>query len=112
LLKAAANQQLDKVNVDTDPRTAVTIVAVSGGYPGDYKKGIEIKGLSDINPEDSILFHMGTAEQAGKIVTSGGRVFCITSYGRSVFDAAEISKEELGKVSFTGMEYRSDIGFD
>ena len=112
LLKAAANQQLDKVNVDTDPRTAVTIVAVSGGYPGDYKKGIEIKGLSAINPEDSILFHMGTAEQAGKIVTSGGRVLCITSYGRSVFDAAEISKEELSKVSFTGMEYRSDIGYE
>jgi len=112
LLQAAANQQLEKVKVETDNRTAVTVVAVSGGYPGDYKKGIEIKGLSDINPEDSILFHMGTAENEGKIVTSGGRVLCITSYGRSVFDAAEISKEELGKISFTGMEYRSDIGYE
>lgn len=55
---------------------------------------------------------MGTAENEGKIVTSGGRVLCITSYGRSVFDAAEISKEELGKISFTGMEYRSDIGYE
>lgn len=112
LLAAAAGQQLDKVEMETDPRTAVTIVAVSGGYPGDYKRGIEVKGLNDINPADSIVFHMGTAEKEGKIVTNGGRVLCITSYGLSVFDAAEITKEELQKVHFTGMEYRSDIGYE
>lgn len=112
LLDAVAKQELDKVKIDTDTRTACTIVAVSGGYPGEYQKGFEIAGIDDVNPEDSILFHMGTTEKDGKIVTSGGRVFCITSYGRSVFDAVEISKEEMQKVSFKDMTYRSDIGFE
>lgn len=112
LLKAAADRQLDQVKIETDPRTVCTVVAVSGGYPGDYQKGYEIKGLGDINPEDSMLFHMGTAVENEEVVTTGGRVFCISSYGRSVFDAVEISKEEMEKVSFTGMEYRSDIGYE
>ncbi len=112
LLTAASNQQLDNVKIETDPRTVCTVVAVSGGYPGDYTKGYEIKGLNDINPADSILFHMGTATENEKVVTNGGRVFCVTSYGQSVFDAVEISKEEIQKVFFTGMEYRSDIGYE
>ncbi len=109
---AATTQQLDKINIETDSRTTATVVAVSGGYPGDYKKDIEIKGLGDINPDDSILFHMGTTEKEGKVVTNGGRVFCITSYGTSVFDAATISKEEMQKVSFEKKYYRSDIGYE
>ncbi|HMK24545.1 MAG TPA: phosphoribosylamine--glycine ligase [Chitinophagaceae bacterium] len=112
LLKDASNQNLDKVKIETDPRTACTIVAASGGYPGEFKKGFEIKGLNDIDPADSILFQMGTITDNGNIVTNGGRVFCITSYGRSVFDAVEISKEEMQKVSFTGMMYRNDIGYE
>jgi phosphoribosylamine--glycine ligase len=112
LLKDASNQNLDKVKIETDPRTACTIVAASGGYPGEFKKGFEIKGLNDIDPADSILFQMGTVAENGNIVTNGGRVFCITSYGRSVFDAVEISKEEMQKVSFTGMMYRNDIGYE
>lgn len=112
LLDAAARQQLDKVKIETDERTACTIVAVSGGYPGEYTKGHVINGITDINPADSILFHMGTSRQDGQVVTSGGRVFCITSYGRSVFDAIEISKEEMQKVSFSKMEYRGDIGYE
>lgn len=112
LLAAAANQQLDTIQIVTDERTACTVVAVSGGYPGEYTKGIAISGLNDINPEDSMLFHMGTAEKEGEIVTNGGRVFCITSYGRSIFDSVEISKEEMQKVFFPGMEYRRDIGYE
>jgi phosphoribosylamine--glycine ligase len=112
LLVAAANQQLDKIKIETDPRTVCTVVAVSGGYPGDYKKGYEISGLNDINPADSTLYHMGTATENGKVVTNGGRVFCITSYGKSVFDAVEISKEEMQKISFNGMNYRNDIGYE
>ncbi|MEO7394897.1 MAG: phosphoribosylamine--glycine ligase [Chitinophagaceae bacterium] len=112
LLVAASNQQLDKIKIETDPRTVCTVVAVSGGYPGEYKKGYEISGLDDINPEDSILFHMGTATEKGKVVTNGGRVFCISSYGMSVFDAVEISKEEMEKVSFNNMGYRGDIGYE
>ena len=109
---AATTQQLDKINIETDSRTAATVVAVSGGYPGDYKKDLEIKGLSEVNPADSILFHMGTAEKEGKVVTNGGRVFCITSFGTSVFDAVMISKEEMQRVSFEKKYYRSDIGFE
>lgn len=112
LLNAVTNQQLDKVIIETDARTVCTVVAVSGGYPGDYKKGYEIKGLDKVNPDDSHLFHMGTVIKDGKVVTNGGRVFCLTSFGRSVFDAVEISKEELEKISFTGMEYRRDIGYE
>jgi phosphoribosylamine---glycine ligase len=112
LLTAAANQQLDTIKVETDPRVACTVVAVSGGYPGEYEKGKTIKGAGDVNPEDSMLFHMGTKEKDGNILTNGGRVFCITSYGRSIFDAVEISKDEMQKVSFTGMEYRGDIGYE
>ncbi len=112
LLVATANQQLDKIKIETDPRTVCTVVAVSGGYPGDYKKGYEITGLNDINPADSTLYHMGTTTENGKVVTNGGRVFCITSYGKSVFDAVEISKEEMQKIYFNGMAYRSDIGYE
>ncbi len=112
LLDAVATQQLDKVTIETDPRTACTVVAVSGGYPGDYEKGFEIKGIDSINTEDSLLFHMGTSLKDGKVVTSGGRVFCITSYGRNIFDAVEISKEEMQKVTFTDMNFRQDIGFE
>lgn len=112
LLGAASNQQLDRIKIETDPRTVCTVVAVSGGYPGEYKKGFEITGLNDVNPADSVLFHMGTTTENNKVVTNGGRVFCITSYGLSIYDAVEISKEEMQKVYFTGMEYRSDIGYE
>lgn len=112
LLAAAANQRLESVQIRTDERTACAIVAVSGGYPGEYTKGIPIHGLENVNPADSLVFHMGTARNNGEVVTSGGRVFCLTSYGRSVFDAVEISKEEMDKISFSGMEYRRDIGYE
>lgn len=112
LLSAASKQQLHTVTIEADPRTTATVVAVSGGYPGDYVKGREISGLDTINPEDSILFHMGTTTENGKTVTNGGRVLCVTSYGRSVFDAVEISKYEMEKIFYTGMEYRGDIGYE
>ena len=112
LLAAASSQQLDKIKIETDPRAACTVVAVSGGYPGEYEKGYEIKGLEDVDPSDSMLFHMGSVIRDGQVLTNGGRVFCMTSYGKSIYDAVAISKEEIEKVSFTGMEYRSDIGYE
>lgn len=112
LFAAVSQKRLDKIKIETDPRIACTVVAVSGGYPGEYEKGHIIDGLDDVNPTDSMLFHMGTAEEKGNIVTSGGRVFCITSYGKSIFDAVEISKEEMKKVYFTNMNYRTDIGYE
>ncbi|HQV53880.1 MAG TPA: phosphoribosylamine--glycine ligase, partial [Chitinophagaceae bacterium] len=93
LFQAVAEQKLDTIKIETDERTVCTVVAVSGGYPGDYKKGYEIHGLQDINPADSVVYHMGTTLKDGKVVTNGGRVFCITSYGRSIYDAVAISKE-------------------
>ena len=112
LFQAVAEQKLDTIKIETDERTVCTVVAVSGGYPGDYKKGYEIHGLQDINPADSVVYHMGTTLKDGKVVTNGGRVFCVTSYGRSIYDAVAISKEEMEKITFTGMEYRSDIGYE
>ena len=112
LFQAVAEQKLDTIKIETDERTVCTVVAVSGGYPGDYKKGYEIHGLQDINPADSVVYHMGTIIKDGKVVTNGGRVFCVTSYGRSIYDAVAISKEEMEKITFTGMEYRSDIGYE
>ena len=112
LFQAVAEQKLDTIKIETDERTVCTVVAVSGGYPGDYKKGYEIHGLQDINPADSVVYHMGTTIKDGKVVTNGGRVFCVTSYGRSIYDAVAISKEEIEKITFTGMEYRSDIGYE
>ena len=112
LLQAAACQQLNTVTIKKDSRTVCTTVAVSGGYPGEYEKGKPIYGLDKINPADSILFHMGTINQEDKVLTNGGRVFCVSSYGRSVFDAAEISRQEIQQVSFQDMKYRSDIGYE
>ena len=112
LLSAAARQKLDTVHIETDPRTVCTVVAVSGGYPGEYEKGQEITGIKDINPADSILFQMGTVEKNGKVLSNGGRVLCISSYGQSVYDAVEISKDEMSKIAFKGMGFRGDIGYE
>jgi phosphoribosylamine--glycine ligase len=112
LLVAAAKQELDKIKIIEDPRYACTVVAVSGGYPGEYEKGYTITGLENVKGKDSIVFHAGSTMQDDKVVTNGGRVLCITSYGDSVADAVEKSLIELENISFTGMSYRSDIGFE
>lgn len=112
LLVAATKQELDKVVINKDPRFACTVVAVSGGYPNEYEKGYEIEGLEDVVSPHSILFHAGSAIKDGKVVTNGGRVLCITSFGNSVQQAVERSHTELEKISFLGMSYRRDIGFE
>lgn len=112
LLKACAEKKLKDIKVETDPRTVCTVVAVSAGYPGDYQKGKEITGIETVNLEDSIVFQMGTQLKDGKVLTNGGRVLCMTSYGRSIFDAVSISKEELEKIHYEGIVYRHDIGYE
>lgn len=112
LLKACAEKKLKGLSVETDPRTVCTVVAVSAGYPGDYQKGKEISGIDKVNTDDSIVFQMGTRLENGQILTNGGRVLCMTSYGRSIFDAVSISKEELEKIYFEGIVYRNDIGYE
>ena len=111
LLIAAAEQKLDGVSIETNSRIATTIVAVSGGYPNEYKKELVIEGLEN-QFEDTILFHSGTKELNGEIVTNGGRVVCATALGKDIEDAIERSREVLDGIYFEGMNYRRDIGFE
>ena len=112
LFSAVAGQTLDKIKVEQDPRTAATVVAVSGGYPGSYEKGFPISGLDEPLSEDSLLFHSGTKEEEGKIVTSGGRVLCVTSFAETVYEAVDKSRDVLENIYFDGIYYRRDIGFE
>ncbi len=112
LFMATAQGKLSSVKVEQDERVACTVMAVSGGYPGDYKKGFAISGLDQPLPAESLVFHAGTAQKDGAVVTSGGRVLCVTSYAMSIPAAVNQSKEVLKKISFDGMYYRKDIGFE
>ncbi|MBO9570872.1 MAG: phosphoribosylamine--glycine ligase [Chitinophagaceae bacterium] len=111
LFNAVGNKSLDKIKIEEDPRTACTVMAVSEGYPGNYEKGIPIKGL-EIKVPDVMVFHAGTTEKEGKVVTNGGRVLCVTSYGENIEEAVSTSLEMLGIVEFDGMFYRQDIGYE
>lgn len=110
LFKAVAEGTLDTVNLELDERTATTVMTVSGGYPGKYEKGKEIKGIASI--KDSLVFHAGTTLKDERVVTNGGRVMAVTSYGADFKSALDISYKNVEKLSFEGMNYRKDIGFD
>ena len=110
LFQAVGNQTLDQVALEIDPRSATTIMVVSGGYPEDYDKGYEISGLENI--QDSIAFHAGTKSENGKVVTNGGRVIAITSFGESFPEAIKKSYQNIDKLHFDKMYFRKDIGFD
>ena len=112
LLHATANQSLENVKIEIDPRFACGVVAVSGGYPGDYEKGLPISGLDKKTSNDYLLFHAGTTLKDGEIVTNGGRVLCMTSMANSLEQAVIGSIIKLDKISFKGMAYRSDIGYE
>jgi phosphoribosylamine--glycine ligase len=110
LFQAVANQTLDQVALDIDERSTTTIMLVSGGYPEDYEKGFEISGIENI--EDSIAFHAGTKLENGKVVTNGGRVIAITSFGDSFPEAIKKSYQNIDKLHFDKMYFRKDIGND
>lgn len=112
LLLAAAEDRLAGQVVRHDERIACTVMAVSGGYPGSYEKGKIISGLDKPLPPGSIVFHAGTTEKNGGVVTSGGRVLCVTSYGDSIPAAVAQSGKVLEDIRFDGMYYRRDIGFE
>ena len=110
LLEATANQNLDKIKLEIDAKTAATVMLVSGGYPEAYEKGKVISGLDTIS--DSIVFHAGTLNNEDRILTNGGRVLAITSMGTNYKEALEKSYNNIEKLHFDEMNFRTDIGFD
>lgn len=110
LLEAVANGTLNTQKVAMDSRYAVTVMQVAGGYPGAYEKGKVIKGLDDVT--DSVVFHAGTKNQGDDVVTNGGRVIAISSYGSTKEEALAVSYKNAQTIRFDGVYYRSDIGFD
>ena len=110
LLLALETDNFPLLDLDIDSRVAATVMLVSGGYPLAYEKHIPISGLRDIN--QSIVFHAGTKTQDNKILTNGGRVFAITSFGETINKATDTCYKEIQKISFKGMSFRKDIGFD
>ena len=112
LLVAAADGKLDEQEAPRwDPRPAVTVVACSGGYPGDWKGGVPIYGLDRVVVGDELqVFHSGTARHGGDVVTNGGRVLAVTALGKDLDEARRRCYETLQTVEFTGMHYRRDIG--
>ena len=110
LFEGVANENLDQYHVEFDDRSAVCVMLVSGGYPEAYKKGYPITGLDQI--DGSIVFHAGTALRDGNVVTSGGRVIAVSSYGRNKAEALQKSFTEAQKINFTDKYFRRDIGQD
>ncbi len=110
LMIAAADGNLGDMPLNIDPRPAVTVMMVSGGYPGDYEKGKVITGLDAV--DGSIVFHAGTKADANGVVTSGGRVLSVSSYGETVADALAKSYENIARINFDGKYSRRDIGKD
>ena len=110
IFQAIDNESLNEIEIEIDPKTAVTVMLVSGGYPEAYDKGKEITGIEDV--KDSIVFHAGATNVDGRVMTSGGRVLTVTSLGDDFRSALETSYKSIDKIKFDAMNYRKDIGFD
>ena len=110
LFEGVADENLDTKSIEFDPRSAVCVMMVSGGYPQAYEKGFPISGINDV--EGSIVFHAGTSMKDGQVVTAGGRVICVVSYGKDKAEALEKSFKEAQKIQYQGKYFRRDIGKD
>ncbi len=110
LFAAVADQKLDGFELELDERSATTVVLVSGGYPEGYEKARKFMALREVS--DSLVFHAGTQVKDGKILTSGGRVLAITSFGEDFREALKTSYRNIDKICFDKMNFRKDIGFD
>ncbi len=110
LFEGVATQTLSEKSFSVTNKTATTVMLVSGGYPEVYEKGKEITGLENV--EGSLVFHAGTKNQDSKVVTNGGRVIAVTSFGDTIEEALKASYKNINKISFEKINYRKDIGFD
>lgn len=110
LLLATANENLNEKEIETDERAAATVIVASGGYPEDYEKGKEISGLNEVS--ESIVFHAGTKKDGEKILTNGGRVLAVTSFGKDIHEAVAKSNASIEKINFEGKYFRRDIGYE
>jgi len=112
LCLAALDKRLDQVTAEWDPRAALGVVLAAGGYPEAYDKGMRIAGLDQCDSDDCKTFHAGTStDDAGKVITSGGRVLCVTALGENVTQAQRAAYESVNKISWQDMFYRNDIGY-
>lgn len=112
LLLATSQQRLHEKNIQISTQTVATVIAVSGGYPGDYERGKAIHGLSNSISDDTLIFHCSTTIKDNITVTNGGRVIAATSYGNSIQEAVEHSTYALEQIQFENMYYRHDIGYE
>jgi phosphoribosylamine--glycine ligase len=110
LLVAVGNGTLSEKHIEIDERACATVIVASGGYPEDYEKGKEITGLDTAG--ESLIFHAGTKQEGDKVLTNGGRVLAVTSYGKDIHEAVAKSNATIGKVDFEGKYFRKDIGFE
>lgn len=111
LCLAACEGQLAEQAINWDPRPAVGVVIASGGYPGSYKQGLPIGGLENLDTDELKVFHAGTRQQNGSILTAGGRVLCVTALGDDVRAARDLAYEGVEKISWPGAFYRKDIAY-
>ena len=112
LMFATADGKLNEITIEIDERAAATVVAVSGGYPGDFVTGKTISGLDKPAFEGTIVFHSGTKKIGDNIVTNGGRVLAVTSYGENITEAVEQSNYMLEQLHFEDIYFRTDIGYE
>ncbi|GLI18484.1 phosphoribosylamine--glycine ligase [Tepidanaerobacter syntrophicus] len=110
VMQAVIDGDLTNAKIEWKSEVAVCVVIASGGYPGHYETGKVISGLDDAEKNGSIVFHAGTAEKDGKIITAGGRVLGVTALGKDVDEARKLAYESVSKIRFEGMHYRKDIG--
>ncbi len=110
MLIAVCKQDLSGYSLEIDSRSAATVMLVSGGYPGNYEKGKPIRGLDDVR--DSIIFHAGTIAKGNSILTNGGRVLAVSSFGKNMQEALDISYKNARHIQFEKIYYRKDLGFD